>query len=218
MNKKTYKLFIFDFDGTIGDTKECIIASFQQALHDNNLSDVSKGDIVHNMGLSLPTVFRKLTGDKLLDKDYDKLVDDYRRHYRQFLSTKTLIFPEVKDTLKQLKESGKLLTIATSKKTELAELSCTYLDIGIYFDLFIGDDLVTNKKPHPEMLEHTLKKFGIDKSDAVMIGDSTFDIEMGNAIGMDTIAVTWGAHSKELLHTSKPTYIIDSFSSLLDYT
>ena len=60
----------------------------------------------------------------------------------------------------------------------------------------------------------TLDKLGVDYKDAVMIGDTTFDIEMGKAINMDTIAVTWGAHTKEMLRQSDPTYIIDSFSEL----
>ncbi len=77
--------------------------------------------------------------------------------------------------------------------------------------------MVTQKKPNPEMLLITLKKLRVDYRDAVMIGDTTFDIEMGKAINMDTIAVTWGAHTKEMLQQSGPTYMIDSFSELLRF-
>ncbi len=214
---KTYKLFIFDFDGTLGDTKECVVASFHQALLDNNLSTINREQIIHYMGLSLSLSFRKLTDNKLDDSLYEKLVNDYRKHYRTFLTEKTLIFPEVKKTLHELKEKGKLISIATSKKTEFARLSCSYLDIDQYIDLYIGDDLVTNKKPHPEMLQYTLRELHVDTKDTVMIGDSTFDIEMGNAMGMDTIAVTWGAHSEELLRSKDPTYIIHNFSDIIHF-
>lgn len=211
----SYKLFIFDFDGTLGDTKECVIASFQKALVQNNLLEAPREYIIQYMGLSLPTSFRKLTDNRLPDRAYEKLVSDYRTYYRTFLTQKTRIFPEVKETLQKLKEQGKLISIATSKKTAFARLSCKFLSIEPYIDLFIGDDMVTKKKPDPEMLHMTLKKLTTKKSDAVMIGDSTFDIEMGNAIGMDTIAVTWGAHAKEILATAKPTHIINTFSELL---
>ncbi len=214
---KTYKLFIFDFDGTLGDTKECVVASFQKALEENNLPSIKREQIIHYMGLSLKEAFKKLVKKRLDEATYDKLVADYRKHYREFLTQKTLIFPEVAETLKKLKANGVLCTIATSKKTEFVKLSSQYLKIDPYFDLFIGDDLVTQKKPHPEMLLHTLEKLQVDVNDAVMIGDSTFDIQMGNAINMDTIAVTWGAHSQELLQQENPTYMIHNFSELITF-
>lgn len=214
---RTYKLFIFDFDGTLGDTKECVIASFQKAFVQNNLPKAPREHIIHTMGLSLPISFRQLTNNLLTDDMYDKLVSDYRAAYHVFLTQKTQLFPEVKETLQKLKKKGIILSIATSKKTELVKRNCEYLSIESYFDLFIGDDMVIKKKPDPEMLHQTLKKLTVPIAQAVMIGDSTYDIEMGNAIGMDTIAVTWGAHTKELLLTTKPTYIIDTFHELLRF-
>lgn len=213
---RQYQLYIFDFDGTLGDTKECVIDSFQQTLVDNGLPKATREHIVHNMGLSLEQSFRILTEDCLDDVAYAKLIQNYRRHYKRNLTQKTLIFPDVKEVLAALKKRRKKISIATSKKTEFAELSCKFLKIDRYIDLYIGDDKVTNKKPHPEMLEHTLKELNIIKEDAVMIGDSTFDIEMGNSMEIDTIAVTWGAHSKEILESTHPTYIISSMKSLID--
>ncbi len=96
-------------------------------------------------------------------------------------------------------------------------MSCKFLEIDSYLDFYIGDDMVTKKKPDPEMLLRTLEKFNIDVKESVMIGDSTFDIEMGNKINMDTIAVTWGSHSKKLLISANPTYVINDFSQLLKF-
>jgi phosphoglycolate phosphatase/pyrophosphatase PpaX len=215
--KKTYKLFIFDFDGTLGDTKECVVASFQETLKENHLPNAKREQIIYHMGLPLTEVFKKLIKKKLNDVMLNNLVENYRKFYKEFLTQKTLIFPKVAVTLKKLKENGSLCTIATSKKTEFAILSSRYLKIDSYFDMYIGDDLVTQKKPHPEMLLHILKKLQIDVKDAVMIGDSIFDIQMGNAINMDTIAVTWGAHSEELLQQENPAYIIHNFSELANF-
>lgn len=213
MNKK-YKLFIFDFDGTLGDTKECVVAAFQGALTANNFKKTSREKIIRLMGISLKDVFRELVSEELSDEMYEKLVADYRNLYRTFLTKKTLIFPGVKATLERMKDKGVMCSIVTSKKTEFAKLSCEHLGIYSYFDLLIGDDMVQNKKPHPEMLETTLEKLHVNKDDAVMIGDSTYDIEMGNAIGMDTIAVTWGAHSEKELLSTRPLHIINSFVEL----
>jgi HAD superfamily hydrolase (TIGR01509 family) len=215
--KKSYKLFIFDFDGTIGDTKEGIFQSFQEVLSKHGLPPVNREQIFSYMGLYLKEIFKKLTLNKYNDEFYEKLAADYNTLYKDSLKTKTLIYPEVADTLKKLKQKGTLNSIATSKNTELAELSCKYLHINKYFDFCIGGDRVTQKKPHPEMLLVTLNKLGVDYKDAVMIGDSTFDIEMGNAINMDTIAVTWGAHTKDQLKQTRPTYMIDNFSEIIKF-
>jgi phosphoglycolate phosphatase/pyrophosphatase PpaX len=214
---ETYKAFVFDFDGTLGDTKECVVVAFQKALSQNELPVAKREQIIHFMGLSLKDAFRKLTNEAVKETMYEKLVSDYRACYREFLVQKTFLFPEVVETLEKLKRGHVLLSIATSKKTEFARLSCQHLHIDKYFDLYVGDDMVTHKKPHPEMLLYTLHQLKIDKSDAVMIGDSTFDIEMGNAIGMDTIAVSWGAHPITLLQSTKPRYMIHQFSELTQF-
>ena len=214
---KPYKLFIFDFDGTVGDTKECIVASFQEALRKNDLSLIDREQIMNYMGVSLKETFKMLTNDRHGDELYDKLVNDYRIFYKNFLTKKTLPFPEAVGTLKKIKQRERLASIATAKKTELALLNCQHLNIDKYFDFYIGYDMVTQAKPNPEMLLVTLKKLEVDYKDAVMIGDTTFDIEMGKAIDMDTVGVTWGAHTREMLQQSGPTYMIDSFSELLRF-
>jgi phosphoglycolate phosphatase-like HAD superfamily hydrolase len=90
--KKSYKLFIFDFDGTLGDTKVCVAASFQEALRKNDLPIVNRKKIIHYMGISLKEVFKKLTNNKYNDELYEKLVNDYRIFYRDFLTKKPSFF------------------------------------------------------------------------------------------------------------------------------
>ncbi len=214
---KTYKLFIFDFDGTLGDTTECVVASFQASCSENNIPIPDRDKIKHLMGLSLPEVFKKIILEKQEEAVYEKLIADYRMLYRKYLTQKTKIFPGIKDLLSQLRKKGALCSVATSKKTEFAVTSSQYLGIDQYINLYIGDDMVVLKKPHPEMLEVTLEKLQIQKQEALMIGDSTFDIEMGSAFGIDTCAVTWGAHTKKLLKTSNPTYMIESPLDLLKF-
>lgn len=215
--KSTYTLFIFDFDGTLGDTSDCVVASFQGALKQNNLPVADRQEIVHYMGISLPEVFKRLTNHQHNDEQYGKLVDNYRSLYRTYLTQKTKAFPYTKEILKHIKDNGGMCTIATSKKTEFATLSCEFLELHPYIDLYIGDDKVQNKKPHPEMIEYTLSHLNVDPKNALMIGDATTDIEMGKAAGIDTMAVTWGAHSREALAALQPDYTIDNMRQLTEF-
>ncbi|MGH3832718.1 MAG: HAD family hydrolase [Pseudonocardiaceae bacterium] len=217
MGDKTYRLFVFDFDGTLANSGDCVIASFAGALDNAGLPAVDPALIVAHMGRSLPEVFREVTRGVHDDTRIDQLVADYRAIYRRLLPEKTKTFPGIDTALKHLTATGAVATVATSKKTEFAIISARHLGIDDHITLYIGDNLVTNKKPHPEMLERTLAETGIAPGAAVMIGDAT-DIEMGQAIGMDTIAVTWGAHPLNQLHAAAPTHIIDTAAELRRFT
>jgi len=213
---KTYKLFIFDFDGTLADTKECVVAAMQKSLEQNKFPPVNWEQIVHLMGIPVKKMLKTIVPHQA-DEMYEKLVTDYRSFYKAFLPDKTFMFPEVAETLARLKEKNILCAIATSKKTDVALMTCKYIGIDAYIDICIGEDLVTRKKPDPESLTVILQKFAIAVKDAVMIGDTTFDMQMGKAIGMDTIAVTWGSHSPKELLSVHPTYTVEKFPALLAF-
>jgi phosphoglycolate phosphatase len=210
-----YQLFIFDFDGTLADTTECITSSFQRSIEKAGLPSVSREKIIYLMGLPLKEVYKALLGATYEDDFYESLIKCYREHYTVFMPTKTHLYEGIEDILSSLKRRKRLCTIATSKKTALVALNAKYLGIHQYFDLIVGDDAVSLKKPDPEMVLHTLEELQIpDKSKVLVIGDSIFDIEMGNAAGVDTCAVTWGAHTTAELRKSSPTYLLENTAEL----
>lgn len=211
------ELYIFDFDGTLGDTSGCIVASFQEALTFCGVSGINEREIVECMGMSLPLVFKKLTNNSLTDEKYNELVELYRDSYTVLLSDHTKGFPGVIEVLREIKERGAKIAIATSKKTSFAIKSCEVLGLDEFIDLYYGDDMVPadRKKPDPEMLSRIICELDVDVNDAVMIGDSDLDIIMGNALGMDTIAVTWGSHNRQRLARAEPVEIIDDVTSIL---
>jgi phosphoglycolate phosphatase/pyrophosphatase PpaX len=159
-------------------------------------------------------VFRELTANTYSEARYDRLVADYRAAYRDLLPHKTRAFAGIRAALEYLTDHHAVCTIATSKKTEFARASAHHLELDGYFAFCIGDDLVTCSKPDPEMLERTLATVGVNPAHAVMVGDAVTDIQMGQAIGMDTIAVTWGAHPVDALTAASPTHIVDTADAL----
>jgi phosphoglycolate phosphatase/pyrophosphatase PpaX len=210
----SYRLFVLDLDGTIADSTDCVVASFTATLARHQMSAVDRDAIIHRMGLPLPQVFRELTNNGYSNAHYDQLATDYRSTYRDLLPHKTRAFPGVNAALKYLTDNHAVCTIATSKSTELALASAQHLELDGYFSFCIGDDRVTHSKPHPDMLERSLAKSGISAVHAVMVGDAVTDIQMGQAAGMDTIAVTWGAHPVDVLTAASPTHLIDTADGL----
>jgi phosphoglycolate phosphatase/pyrophosphatase PpaX len=210
----TYGLFVFDFDGTIADTSDCVLAAFAATLVRHQMPAIDRDAIIARMGIPLPQIFRELTANTYSDARYDQLVADYRTTYRDLVPHKTRAFPGVRSALEYLTDHHAVCTIATSKKTEFARASARHLELDGYFAFCIGDDLVTRPKPDPEMLQRTLARTGVSPAHAVMVGDAVTDIQMGQAIGMDTIGVTWGAHPVDTLTAALPTHVVDTASAL----
>lgn len=212
---KQYKLLIFDFDGTIADTKECVARSTQEALRFFELSNIPKEDIVRHMGIPIKDFVKQRTHNEYSDEFYDNFVKKYREIYKRNMTTQTKIFEGLHLVLGQLKENGAVLAIATSKGTQATQENLDHLGIRHYFDIILGEDLVTHKKPHPESIRAVMKYVKItNPKDVLMIGDSTYDIQMGKQAGVDTAAVTWGAHEREKLQTKNPDFVFESVEKL----
>lgn len=211
---KTYSLFIFDFDGTIADTKASIVSSFQRSLTLHNLSPINDNEIIETIGEPLIEMYRLLIPQDS-GINHDLLVTTFRKIYAQESSKTITAFKGMKELLEQLYTKGLKTTIASNKKSDLIRKNSNTLNILKYFSLIIGVDDVINPKPDPEMVNITLNRLEIVKRESVLvIGDSSFDIEMGKAAHVDTCAVTWGAHIKSQLLTSNPTYLIENVSDL----
>ena len=125
-----------------------------------------------------------------------------------------LLYPGVKETLAELKRRGYILTIASSRShASLAEY-VENLGLSPYISFILGADDVKNGKPDPEPVEKTLEKFEMQPHEAIVIGDTAFDIHMGRNAGTKTCGVTYGNGSRESLEDAD--FIIDDFRSLPD--
>lgn len=106
------------------------------------------------------------------------------------------------------------IAIATTDKTSRAKLALNFLGIADKVDAVVGEDMVTNYKPHPDMVNLILKKLSIDKRNAVMVGDAVADIEMGNNAGLrGSIAVLSGIAPREHF-AGKTKYIVQDISHI----
>lgn len=207
------KLIIFDFDGTLADTEECIVRTFQKTLTTLQLPMKSRGKIKATIGLPLDECFKVLTG-----VDRQEWVDECTSTYRSLfcgLQRDTIkLFPDVKEVLELLRKNGMMCSIATSRGGQSLDELCCMLGINELFQLKMCNNDVTEKKPAPEMVLKTIWHFGLKADDVLVVGDTIFDIMMGNNAGCMTCGVTWGNQSREQLETVHPTYIIDNMSEL----
>lgn len=207
-------LFIFDWDGTLIDSKAKITHSMQLAAKEMGWEPLEDA-LIHNIiGLGLPDAILRLY-PQMSDLERARLRNLYAANFIRLDEEKSSdFFPAVIDTLASLRNQNHILTIATGKSRKGLDRILNDLGMGDYFDATRCAD-ETASKPHPLMLEQLLKHFDVRAQNAVMIGDTEYDMEMAQVIDMPRIAVSYGAHHIDRLHQYEPELCLDQFDELL---
>ena len=201
----------FDFDGTLVDTRAPILAAMRAALVDSGYAARSDGEVLSIVGLPLHEMFRQL-GSRTAD--FETLSDRYRARFDEVAAGSTRLFDGVADLLARLDESGTALAVATSRGLKSLQQILHCVGQRKRFGLLVSGTCVERDKPHPEMLLRVQRHFQTAPDEIVMVGDTTFDMEMGRAAGVSTCAVTYGVHSVERLRGAKPTHIAHTVDDL----
>jgi phosphoglycolate phosphatase len=211
-----FLLFIFDWDGTLIDSKAKITHSMQHAARDMGWEPLAD-HLIHNIiGLGLPEAIFQLY-PQTSELERDRLRDFYAANFIRLDGEKSSdFFPSVQETLEVLRLQGHILAIATGKSRKGLDRILGALEMSNYFDATRCAD-ETASKPHPLMLEELLAHFNVGADDAVMIGDTEYDMEMALRINMPRIAVSYGAHHIDRLHQYKPELCLDQFDQLLEW-
>ena len=210
------KLIIFDFDGTLGDTRRNIVTTMQMTIAELGLSGRTDDECASKIGLPLDGCFEALYPDEAKDT-IQLCAETYRRIFQENLLTmKPQVFPKVKETLSMLKEQGYTLTIASSRwHKSLSELTHD-LDIAGFISYLVGADDVEKAKPNPEPVIKTLAAMGADASQTLVVGDMNVDILMGLNAGAITCGVTYGNGTRKELEDAGADYIINSIDELIE--
>lgn len=210
------KLIIFDFDGTLGDTRRNIVTTMQMTISELGLTGRSDDECASKIGLPLGGCFEALYPNESKET-IQRCADTYRRIFQENLQTmKPQVFPKVIETLSALKQQGYTLTIASSRwHKSLSELTS---DLGIadYISYIVGADDVENAKPNPEPVLKTISYTGFDANQTLVVGDMNVDILMGANAGAKTCGVTYGNGTKQELEEAGADYLISNIDELMD--
>ena len=207
------KIAILDFDGTLGDTTSVIIKTMQATISELGLPARTDEECAAMIGLRLieipPVLFPKC------ELEGELYASTYRKLFKIFNTDGAVeLYPNVIETLKALDERGIRLTIASSRSKSTLVQYVENLGLSSIITYVLGADDVKQGKPHPEAVNMTLEHFGFNAEEAIVVGDTIFDVEMGLNAGTRSCGVTYGNGSKESL--SKADYLIDDFAQLLD--
>ena len=212
------KLIIFDFDGTLADTRDLIVRTNQEAMKRVGYPVASAESIIATIGLPLKESILALFPD-LPESELPKWIPVYREVF-EALKHQIVpeLFPNVKETLACLHGRGYILSVASSRGT--SSLNGFLEDMGLapFISYVVGADDVKHAKPDPEPVLKTLKDLGIDASDALVVGDMPVDIMMGRGAGVKTCGVTFGNSDCDALLEAGADYVLDDIAGLLGIT
>jgi len=215
MSLKSYQCIIFDWDGTLMNSADKIALCLQAAAADIQLPVPTLAAAKDVIGLGLHDAMQVVFGG--LDKAVtDDLVERYRHHYLHANQTAQPLFDGVREGLAELQQSGAFLCVATGKARRGLDRVLhqeTLQDMFVYTRC--ADESRT--KPHPQMLHDILDYLALEADRALMIGDTSYDMEMASGAGMDAVAMGYGVHSTERLRACGAQQVFDDFSQLLGW-
>lgn len=214
---KPLRLVLWDVDGTLADSQAIIVRSFTMACEALSLAAPARQVILSGVGLSLvESVAHSLPHES--PETHQRVADAYREAYLDLHARPDFsesLFPGAREALDALEAEGYLLGIATGKARRGAVRFIAYHGFeGRFITVHSADE--GPGKPHPRMCLDALRETGVEAQNAVMVGDTTFDITMARAAGMAAIGVSWGNHTVDALHAAGADQVLESFDPLVE--
>jgi phosphoglycolate phosphatase len=211
----SFKLLVFDWDGTLMDSEARIVACIQSAFADLGEMPPPREIAREVIGLGLEEAMTMLWPDgSVLQRR--ALVDRYRFHFLGGQETDSPLFAGARELVQDLNARGLLLAVATGKSRRGLESALTSTGLRSHFHATRCAD-ETFSKPHPEMLLQVMAELGADRSETLMIGDTEFDMEMARNAGVAGLAVAYGVHHPERLLRHSPLDCLMEFQELRDW-
>ena len=209
--KAAYKAVVFDLDGTIVDSVELIIVSFQHAIREVLGREVTREESIAYVG-------RPLREQMVLfsPEHADELVVSYREFNHREHDRMLTLYDGVLHLLDRLQRGGVKLGLVTSKSRSTTQMAFDLTGIESYFDATICADESPENKPSPDPILLCLEQLDVSPTDAAYVGDSPADIQAARAAGVQSIGVTWGVFDVDTLAAEKPGRLVHTISELAE--
>ena len=211
-----YKAIIFDFDYTLGDSTNGIVACVNYALETLGLKKQEEQAIRKTIGLTLKDTYKTLTSTED-DAEAEKFRTLFVRKADEVMVPNTVLYDGVKEILQKLRDKGYKIGIVTTKFGYRIRDIFTRFDALPLLDLIVGGDDVKVEKPSPEGLLYAIHNFGLSKSEVLYVGDSIVDAKTAENAGVDFAAVLTGTTTKADFCDYPSVCIGEKLSDVFDY-
>lgn len=210
-----YQLIVFDWDGTLMDSAQKISNCIRAAARDADMQEPTDQQAKSIIGLGLIEAMTVLF-PHASKQQTSQMIEAYKYHFVTVDDTQQGLFDGVESGLQQLNDSGALLAIATGKSRAGMQRVFAEQPWEKYFVATrCGDE--TRSKPHPQMLLELLDYTAIDPKNTIMVGDTTYDMEMAGNAGVHGLGAAYGVHGEAALRGAKAIDVLDSFQQIINW-
>lgn len=215
IERKKYKLAVFDMDGTILNTLDDLTDSVNHALRMNGLPLRTRDEVKWFVGNGIRLTVERAVPPDCKKEITEKVFSDFKAYYSKHSADKTCAYPGIEQTLLALKNAGIMRACVSNKSDAVVKQLCEQYFKGL-FDVAIGEneEAGIRKKPAPDEVNLVLQTLSVVKEEAIYIGDSDVDILTAVNSKLDMCAVTWGFRDKEFLIEKGAILLADTAEDL----
>ena len=204
------KTILFDFDGTLLDTNDLILSTFEYVLNHYQLGNYTKEDCIPFIGPPLEETFGSIDPTRTAE-----LIDAYRTWNIDRHDDYVKPFPQVDEVLCELKRLGIQLAIVSTKRRDVVELGLQHFKAKDVFETIVCFEDVSRLKPDPEPIHLAMNRLNAQPETTVMVGDNSHDIEGAHNAGVRSVAVAWSLKGEAFLQQFNPTYTVHQMTDFL---
>ena len=211
----SYRVALFDLDGTVLDTLDDLAAAVNFAMESEGFPTHTRERVCAYVGNGIGLLIQRAVPSGTDEETVARTLNTFRTYYAAHCAVYTKPYDGVLDMLRKLRAAG-VKTALVSNKADFAvqALAKDYFE-GL-FDVALGERADIPRKPAPDMVEHVLRALGETADAAVFIGDSDVDVKTAQNAGTNGIFVTWGFRDADCLRQAGATRLASSTSELLD--
>jgi len=208
------KLFLYDLDGTLVDTRQDIINGVRYALKTLNGPELTDEEIKECVGTGLHALIKQVfrTEDEALAERGSRL---YRQHYKEHMLDHTVLYPGAREFLEHFKDRKQ--AVITNKPNPFSSQILEALGVADHFLAILAGDNGLPFKPDPAAVHHLIERTQVSEEDVIFIGDSAVDIQAARNAGVAVVTLSHGFATEAALREAKPDHIVRDFAELLEF-
>ena len=216
MKTQKFKTFIFDLDGTLLNTLNDLAASTNHALLTNGMAERSIDEVRQFVGNGVRLLIERAVEPGTDKATIDRVFADFKTHYMHHSLDTTRPYDGIMDMLHELRHRGIRIAVVSNKLYAATRELCHHF-FADTVEVAIGEKEGIRRKPSPDTVIEAMLELGVDKTDAVYVGDSDVDIATAKNCGMPCISVLWGFRDKDFLIEHGAQTFVSHPSELLEF-
>ena len=209
-------LLIFDLDGTLIDSKLDLAHAVNATMAHMNMAPLEHERVYSYVGNGAPVLIRRALGEQATVLEVEEALEFFLEYYRAHYLDHTALYPGVRESLDRLRDAGKRMAVLTNKPVGMSKAIINGLGVGAHFFQVYGGNSFDFKKPNPVGVTALLRETGLAAASALMIGDSSVDIQTARNAGIASAGVTYGFQPESLAQAA-PDRLFDSMPDLASW-